>query len=56
MVAKQGGHVVITMDDIHNTPDGLFLTVQELDDGVHFRLVDEVTANALAKQHGGLPT
>ncbi|MET3652503.1 hypothetical protein [Dyella japonica] len=55
LVAKQGGHVVISMQDIRSTPEGLFLTVQELNDGIHLRLVDEQTAERLARKEGGLP-
>jgi hypothetical protein len=55
LVAKQGGHVVISLHDIQSTPAGLFLAVQELDDGIHLRLVDEQTAERLARKEGGMP-
>jgi len=56
LVAKQGGHVVITSDDIASLGDcGLFLTMRELPDGIHLRLVDEATAHQLARKEGGLP-
>ena len=56
LVNKAGGHVVITLDDFDHMQDGLFITVQELGDGLHLRLVDEATAHRLAREHGGLPT
>lgn len=48
-------HVVITADDLRRMPEGMFVTVQELDDGLHVRFVDEATARRLAREHGGLP-
>jgi hypothetical protein len=48
--------VVISLADIKAMPGDLFLTVQELHDGIHLQLVDEATARALAKKEGGLPT
>jgi acyl CoA:acetate/3-ketoacid CoA transferase beta subunit len=55
LVAKQGGHAVITMADVQRMRSGMFLTVQELHDGIHLRLVDEATAEQLARKEGGLP-
>lgn len=55
LVAKQGGHAVISLGDIAAMQPGLFLTIQELDDGIHLRLVDEQTAERLARKEGGLP-
>jgi hypothetical protein len=56
VVAKHGGHVVISLQDLKAMPAGLFLTVTELDDGLHLRLVDEAAAHRLARKEGGLPT
>ena len=55
LVSKSGGHVVISMHDLQNMSETLFLTVQELHDGIHLDLVDEATAHAVAKKEGGLP-
>lgn len=55
LVHKAGGHIVITSDDIGSLPGFVGITVQELDDGLHLRLVDEATAQSLARKHGGLP-
>lgn len=55
-VFKAGGHVVITADDIAGIPDGLAMTVRELDDGIHLQLIDPSAAMLLAKAEGGLPT
>lgn len=49
-------HVVITAADIERMPEGMFVTVQELDDGLHLQFVDEKTAHILARKHGGLRT
>jgi len=49
-------HVVITSVDIGRMPEGMFITVQELDDGLHLKFVDEKTAIALERREGGLPT
>lgn len=57
LVSKAGGHVVISPDDVNKalaTHKG-FIAVQELRDGLHLRLVDEVTAKRLARENGGLP-
>lgn len=54
-VMKAGGHVVISMEDLGRLPPGGGITVQELDDGLHLRLVDARTAEVLAKKEGGLP-
>lgn len=56
LVFKQGGHVVISIADIAGIPGGLFMTTYELNDGIHLRLVDEATANQLARKEGGLPS
>lgn len=47
-------HVVLTVVDISNI-DGSAITVQELDDGIHLRIVDMATAERLSREHGGLP-
>ncbi|SDF84475.1 hypothetical protein [Thalassobaculum litoreum] len=59
MVKFGAEHVVITAADIEAMairPGGLNITIQELDDGLHLRLVDNREAAALARKHGGLPT
>lgn len=55
-VAKAGGHIVITPRDIAAfAPGELNITVQELDDGIHLRIVNSVEAERLARREGGLP-
>lgn len=49
-------HVVITAADINRIPEGNFIVLQELNDGLHLKFVDEKTAIALARREGGLPT
>ncbi len=49
-------HVVITLADLQKIPIDTFIVVQEMPDGLHFRFVDEKTANELARKHGGPPT
>jgi hypothetical protein len=56
MVSMSTNHIVLTAEDIdYFTATGLFITVQELPDGLHLKLVDEATAHRLAREHGGLP-
>lgn len=49
--------VVITMDDIESlhANGGVNISVQELYEGIHLKLVGEEESKALLKQHGGLP-
>lgn len=55
-VLKAGGHVVITMEDLLAfAPGDLNITVQELPDGIHLRIVDRAEAERLARKEGGLP-
>ena len=57
LLAKTGnGHVVITEADLQLIPPGGGIAIQELPDGLHLRLVDQVTAQRLARENGGLPT
>ncbi len=56
LVHKAGGHVVITPNDLESLPPFLGITVQEKDDGLHLRTVDEATAHRLARENGGLPS
>jgi hypothetical protein len=58
LMLKSGEHhVVVTSDDIHQLMEvGANITVQELHDGLHIRLVDDATAIRLARKHGGLPS
>lgn len=46
-------HVVISFDDIKKI-EGKSITLQELKDGIHLRLVSQEEANRLAKIHGGV--
>lgn len=56
VMQKQGlDRIVISASDIANMPE-MFITVQELPDGLHLRLVDKITAARLAAMAGGLPT
>lgn len=57
LLVKHGiNHTVITLDDLKTLDSGgAFMTVQELPDGIHLRLVDEETAHRLARENGGLP-
>lgn len=56
LVNKAGGHVVITMEDLEDMPQDAFITVEELHDGIHLRMVDRKTAERLARENGGLPS
>lgn len=56
MVVKNGGVVHLTAEDFEAMPDKTFLSVRDAVDGVHLHLIDEATANALARKHGGLPS
>jgi|GEM_PF-6918592 len=55
MVAKAGGHAVITAEDIASFPPGAAITIRELADGIHLRVVDADTAATMARFEGGLP-
>lgn len=46
-------HVVVTVEDIQAMPPDMFLTAQELEDGLHIRFVDRNTASKLLREHGG---
>lgn len=49
-------HVVITMADVMKLGDDCnAVTIQELDDGIHLRLVSMEEGNRLARKEGGLP-
>ena len=50
------GNMRITMADVMAMPQDLAVVVQELEDGVHLRLVHMDEAVELAREHGGLPT
>lgn len=56
LVQKNGGHVVLSLNDVQSFPQGGCITIQELDDGIHLRIVDARTGEALARKEGGLPT
>jgi hypothetical protein len=49
-------HVVVSLDDLKLLTPGSGIALQELDDGLHLRIVTAEQAAALAKKHGGLPT
>jgi hypothetical protein len=57
LIRKMGTtHVILTPEDIFALGDmPSSISVQELEDGLHLRLVDDVTAKRLAAEHGGLP-
>ncbi len=49
-------HVVITMADVLAMDDGAnAVTIQELPDGIHIRLVSMEEGERLARKEGGLP-
>ena len=58
MIKLKMNHVLITMDDVRKAVDdpNNCITVQELDDGIHFRLISREDAVELAKKEGGLPS
>lgn len=56
MLKHGDDHVRITMDDLRRIPPDISVTVQELPDGLHIRLVDGATAERLAREHGGRPS
>lgn len=57
LMRKMGrDHIVITMVDLRSFPADSFMVFQELEDGLHLRLVDEAEAVRLARREGGLPT
>ena len=46
-------HVVVTAEDMQRLPSDMFVTAQELRDGLHIRFVDRATAEQLMFEHGG---
>jgi ribosomal protein L19E len=55
MVKLGQDHVIITPEDIEKvSAAGTNITVQELTDGIHLRIVDDETAMKLARKHGGI--
>lgn len=50
-----GGHVVITASDLNHVNPNMAISVQELPDGLHLRILDEQTARRAAAAEGGLP-
>lgn len=48
-----GDHVVVTVEDMQRLPSDMFVTAQELDNGLHIRFVDRKTAQKLVREHGG---
>jgi hypothetical protein len=56
MVHMQGGHVVMSKDDIVSFPQGMCIAFEEKPDGLHLDLVTREAAVELARKHGGLPT
>lgn len=49
-----GGHIVLTAEDIMQYPSNSFMTIEEKEDGIHLRMVDQKEAERLAKEEGGL--
>lgn len=49
-------HVVITPQDLVGIEPGAGVSVQELPDGLHLRLVSAAEAQRLARVHGGRPS
>lgn len=49
------GHVVIGKADLELLTPDTAVTVQELPDGIHLRIVDMETGRRLAREAGGLP-
>lgn len=50
------GDVTITIDDVRAMPDDIAVTVQELEDGIHLRLVSMAEGERLAREQGGRPS
>lgn len=50
------GDVVITLDEVRTLPQDAGVTFQELDDGLHVRLVSREEGERLATLHGGRPS
>jgi len=55
LVQKLGGSALITSADVMALGMDKAVTVQELSDGIHVRIVSLAEAEKLARQHGGLP-
>ena len=56
LVLRNGGHVVLTLDELRQFPADMAIAVQEKDDGLHLRTLPLEEAKALARREGGLPT
>jgi len=55
LMAKMGeDHVVITTDDLRELGGDKYIVVQELNDEIHLRFVEQAEAERLARQAGGL--
>lgn len=50
------GDVVITLEEVQAMPLDCAVVFQELDDGLHLRIVNMAEAERLAREHGGRPT
>ena len=55
MVSMGTDHVVIDRSTVQAMQHGLNIVVDNQPDGVHLRLVDDATAQRLARAEGGLP-
>jgi hypothetical protein len=55
LVQKLGGSALITSDDVLALGVDKAVTVQELSDGLHVRIISLSEGEKLAKIHGGLP-
>jgi hypothetical protein len=57
LMAKLGtDHVVITLADIARMEPNSAITIQELHDGLHLRIVNPEQADEIARREGGLPS
>lgn len=56
LIAKRGGHETISLDDIKLIAEEKAISIQEIDNVIHLRLIPIEEAQLLAREHGGLPT
>jgi hypothetical protein len=54
--ANGATELTITLDDIRNCPQQMAISVQEIDDVIHLKLISMEEAERLARRQGGLPT
>jgi hypothetical protein len=53
LLAKLGGSIVLSMDDVRLLKPGQAIVFQELDDGIHLNIVEMDEANRLVQREGG---